>query len=79
MVIMIYEPNTPDSQELVLTFKSHSDRKLRNEFNRMSKLELAHETNGTLHLLYPCHYPHDYMEWYELLANDTTAAGVQDT
>ena len=24
---MIYEPNTPDSQELVLTFKSHSDRK----------------------------------------------------
>lgn len=78
-----FDPNHPgyiDEEEAALPSVSfhglNGELISEDEFNRMSELELAHETNGTLHLLYPDHYPHDYMEWYELLANDTTAAGV---
>jgi hypothetical protein len=52
----------------------NSEQISEDEFNRMTELELVHELNGTLHLLYPDHYPHNYMDWYSLLADNSTAA-----
>jgi len=43
------------------------------QFNRMSDLEIAHEANGTLHLLYPDHYPANYLDWYPSPTDETAA------
>jgi hypothetical protein len=76
-----FDPNHPgfiDEEEAALPpISFHGlDGKLisEDEYNRTSELERAHELNGTLHLLYPDHYPHDYMDWYGLLTDNSTMA-----
>ena len=44
------------------------------EFDRMSALEFAHEANGTLYLLYPDFYPSNYMDYYHLPSDNPTFA-----
>jgi hypothetical protein len=44
------------------------------EYERMSALEIAHEANGTLHLLYPDFYPPNYTDYYWLYTDNSTFA-----
>jgi hypothetical protein len=76
-----FDPNHPgyiDEEEAALppiSFHGPNGELIsEDEFDRMSELERAHELNGTLHLLYPDHYPHDYMDWYGLLTDNSTVA-----
>lgn len=41
------------------------------EYERLAELEMKHEREGTLHLLYPDIYDENYREWYDRLAEDT--------
>jgi hypothetical protein len=76
-----FDPNHPgyiDEEEAALppiSFHGPNGELIsEDELDRMSELERAHELNGTLHLLYPDHYPHDYMDWYGLLTDNSTVA-----
>jgi hypothetical protein len=44
------------------------------EFDKMSALEIAHEANGTLHLLYPDVYHPNYIDYYGLPTDNPTFA-----
>ena len=42
----------------------------REEYERLAELEMKHEREGTLHLLYPDIYEEGYQSWYDRLAED---------
>jgi hypothetical protein len=70
-------PGFVDEEEAALPPVSyhglHGEQISEAEFNRMSELEIAHEANGTLHLLYPDFYPPNYMDYYGLLTDNSTS------
>ena len=60
------DPGYIDEEEASLPSKSYHDidgnQISKEEFDHLTELELAHEANGTLHLLYPQAYPANYMD-----------------
>lgn len=71
-------PGYIDEYEASLPEISHHDAAgnliSEEEFDRIVELELAHEANGTLHLLYPDSYPPDYAEYMYDIPNNYTLA-----